>query len=264
MTHVRWTVLAVLAALAFPVSAQEEEAVAMAKIRATDVRARCVTALDAVDGVTGVNYAGSGIEYRLMIVVRDYPAKLAAQKKIGGDSFEGLPVLWTVVNKSFTRPETMTIAINPEATAKPAASAPTPKPVEPVARAARDGSSAPEIPDCDIVRAQYGLKAVRRPVGGSSWKSWIPCKVWLRAVQGPGGGHSYLYTKHRPGCVFQDGLASAVYREGFLYPTELRGSDSLWADQVAQDLDHKFPPPAPPMQRKSGPVRPEVPSGSKQ
>jgi hypothetical protein len=90
-----------------------------------------------------------------------------------------------------------------------------------------------------------------------------PLPVWLRAVQGPGGGHSYLYTKHRPGCPFQDGLASQVYREGFLYPTELRGSDSSWVRQVAQDLDSKFPMPPPPMVPKSTPYRPDVPTTPK-
>lgn len=248
MTHAMTGILA-LAFLAGSASAQDEDGAAMARIRATDARARCVTLLDDVDGVTSVSYAGSGIDYRLMIVVRDHPARLAALKKLGGDRCEGLPVLWTVTQKTFTRPGTTTIAAMPESA-----------PGAPAPRATRDGTTGPSIPDCDIIRAQHGLPAVRRPVGGSSWRSWIPCKVWLRAVQGAGGGHSYLYTKHRPGCVFQDGLTSEVYREGFLYPTELRGSDSLWARQVAQDLAHKFPAPPPPMRPKSGPVRPEVPS----
>lgn len=261
MTHARWIVLAALAALPLPLAGQDEEAAAMARIRATDARARCVTLLDAVEGVTGVNYAGSGVDYRLMIVVRDYAVKAAAQRKLGGDSCEGMPILWTVTNKTFTTPGTTTIAAPLEPAPAPAAA---PKPQEAAAKPSQQGPMGPDVPDCDIVRAQYGLPSVRRPVGGSSWKSWIPCKVWLRAVQGAGGGHSYLYTKHRPGCMFQDGLASAVYREGFLYPTELRGSDSLWAGQVAQDLAHKFPAPPPPMQPKSGPVRKEVPSVPRQ
>jgi hypothetical protein len=241
MTHARWLVLSALVALPFPAAAEDDEAVARARLGAADVRARCVTTLNAIDGVTSVNYAGIGLDYRLMIVVRDDAARLAAREKLGGDAFEGLPVLWSVTRKP---PPGAATAAAPPAVKPPPQVAPNP----------------PPMPDCDILRARYGLPALRRPVGGGSPKSWIPCKVWLRAVQGPGGGHSYLYTKHRPGCVFQDGLASAVYREGFLYPFELRGDDKSWVRQVAQDLDSKFPPAEPLMQPKSGPVPPEVPS----
>jgi hypothetical protein len=237
-------ILAVLAAL------WQEDPAAAARLRAIDAHARCITQLSEVDGISSVNYAGAGADYRLMIVVRDTAAKLAAQKKIGGDTWEGLPILWTVTQKPFTSPQTTTIAAPPPA----AAAAKQPEP----AAAPANSTAAPQtpsIPDCDIVRAQVGLPAVRRPVGGGSWKSWIPCKVWLRAVQGPGGGHSYLYTKHRPGCPFMDGLISPVYREGFLYPTELRGDDGVWMRQVQQDLDGKFPPTYGPAYRRQ-----EVPS----
>src|SRR5262245_62161460 len=89
-------ILAILAA--FP----QQDPAADARIRAVDVRARCVTLLGEVDGVTSVNYAGAGTDYRLMIVVRDHAAKLAAQKKTGGDTWEGLPILWTVTQRPTT------------------------------------------------------------------------------------------------------------------------------------------------------------------
>ena len=224
----------------------QEDPQAAARSRAIDARARCVTQLNEIEGITSVNYAGAGTDYRLMIVARDLTAKLAAQKLTGGDTWEGMPILWTVTQKPYTSPQTTTIAAPPKQ--------PETAPAAPNSIAG--GQQTPTIPDCDIVRAQVGLPSVRRPVGGSSWKSWIPCKVWLRAVQGPGGGHSYLYTKHRPGCPFMDGVISPVYREGFLYPTELRGSDSSWVRQVEQDLDGKFPPQAPVWRRQEVPSEP--------
>ena len=66
-------ILAVLAA--FP----QEQTEAAARSRAMDTRARCVTLLNDVEGINSVNYGGAGTDYRLMIVARDYTAKLAAQ-----------------------------------------------------------------------------------------------------------------------------------------------------------------------------------------
>jgi len=257
MNQARGAFLAATAALLLGPSlqSQDDDTVALARSKAIDVRARCITLLDGIDGVSSINYAGSGGDYRLLIAVRDYSAKQAARRKTGGDTWEGLPIMWTVTNPGagLTSASTRTVAAPPETAggpdAPPPAARPTPAPAPP----------GPDVP-CDIIREQMGLPPIHHMVGGSSWKSWIPCKVWLRAVQGSAGGHSYLYTKHRPGCPFQDGLASAVYREGFLYPWELRGSDSSWTRQVAQDLDAKFPPPPPPMRPKTTPYRPDTPT----
>jgi hypothetical protein len=245
MTLALWMLLAL---------AQDEDAV---RNRVAETRTKCVTLLDGVDGVTSVNFAGSESKYRLLISVRDYIAKDAAKKKIGGDAYEGVPILWTVTRTVFTKPETQTIAM-PQA---PAAENPD-KPVEvkPLPKTPSAASADPDIPDCDIVRAQLGLPALHRMVGGVSWKSWVPCQVWRRSVQSSGGGHTYLYTKHRPGCPFQDGLASDVYREGFLYPFEIRGSDLNWQWGVAQDLAAKFPRPMPAMTPKTGYYRRDTPT----
>src|SRR6185295_11943674 len=222
--------------------AQDEE---LARTRAAEVRVKCANLLDDVSGVTSVNYAGSEAKYRLLIVVREYIAKDAAKKKLGSDAaYDGVPILWTVARTSYTTPATQTIAMPQE----PAPENPD-KPVEvkPLPKRTTPATVNPDIPDCDIVRAQVGLPALHRMVGGSSWKSWVPCQVWRRSVQSTGGGHTYLYTKHRPGCPYQDGLYSEVYREGFLYGFEIRGSDSNWAAGVKQDLDAKFPKPPPMM-----------------
>jgi hypothetical protein len=224
----------------------EDEAAAVARERAGEIRARCVTRLDGVPGVTSVSYAGSGTDYRLLISVQDYLAKAAVRQKLGGDSWEGLAVLWSVTS-------TQTVTAPKEEPERP----PTPAPPPPATKP--EPASPDAEPDCDIVRAQLGLPPLHRPVGGTSWKSWVPCKVWLRSVAGPGGGHSYLYAKHRPGCAYQDGPVSRVVREGFLTPTELRGSDVSWWRQVGQDVANKFPPPPPPMIPKTTFYRRDAP-----
>ena len=231
-----------LLAMLATVSTEDEAAAGAARERAGEIRARCVTRLDGVPGVNSVSYAGSGSDYRLLIAVQDYIAKAAVRQKLGGDSWEGLAIIWSVVSMQ-------TVAAPKEEPAKTERPEPPPPATKP-----EPGTPNSE-PDCDIVRAQLGLAPMRHPVGGTSWKSWIPCKVWLRSVAGPGGGHSYLHAKHRPGCAYQDGLVSRVVREGFLTPTELRGSDVSWWRQVGQDLENKVPPPAPNMQPKTTPYR---------
>jgi hypothetical protein len=226
-----------VAVLSHPLAA-EEDAAAVAREKAGEIRARCITRLDGVAGVSSVNYAGSGTDYRLLIVVQTYFAKAVAREKIGGDAWEGMGIHWTVLSNQTV-----------------AAPAPAPTPPPATQPEAPPTSTPSTEPDCDIVRAQLGLAPMRHPVGGTSWKSWVPCKVWLRSVNGPGGGHSYLHAKHRPGCVYQNGLVSPVVREGFLTPNEIRGSDVSWWRQVGQDLGNQFPPPAPPMQPKTGSYR---------
>ncbi|HZE97362.1 MAG TPA: hypothetical protein VE981_10080 [Planctomycetota bacterium] len=227
----------------------DDDADAQARQRALQARNHCADLLADVEGVSSVNYGGSGVEFRLMIIVRGYKAKQAADRKIGGDAYEGVPILWSVSSPA------------PEPAAADATTPEAPQPE--TTRAAPRPAAAADGPDCDIVRAQLGLPGVRHPVGGSSPKSWVPCKVWLRAVTGAGGGHSYLYTKHRPGCPYMDGIVSPVYREGITYPTELRGSDSNWGGQVRQDLEYKFPYPGSSMEPKPYPPRREVATGSR-
>ena len=250
MTAFRIALLGILPATAL--YAGDEDAGAAARARAIEARGSCFIRLSTVAGVNGVSYAGSGTDYRLLITVRDAATKQAAREKIGGDAWEGIPVLWSVASNQ-------TVVAPAAEPAKPAASPNPSEPPPPGTNPAPPGTT--HEPDCDIVRAQVGLPALRRPVGGTSWKSWVPCKVWLRSVAGPGGSHSYLYTKHRPGCGYRDGLFSPVVREGFTAPFEVRGSDISWWRQVAQDVENKFPAPTPPLQPKTTPYRRDAPVG---
>jgi hypothetical protein len=235
--------LAILALSALP--SQDEEA-AEARRRAIDARERCALLLvGEVDGVESVGYVGSGKEYRLVIRVRNLPARFNARQKLGGDAVDGIRVIWNVSEPS-SRPAVPA--------PKPAASEEAaPAPLRPTVAAPRPPEEAePPGAECDIVREQMGLKPRRHPVGGGSWKSWIPCQIRQHSVLGPGGGHSYFYTAHRPGCPFLDDRISPIYRGSFLWPFELRASDSAWAEQVRQDLRAQFWRP-PPMRPKPPP-----------
>jgi len=69
-----------------------------ARQRASEIRLKCSGVLAGMDGVTSVSVAGSGTDYRLILVVRDFAAKLAAREIMGGDTYDGLKVLWNVSN----------------------------------------------------------------------------------------------------------------------------------------------------------------------
>jgi hypothetical protein len=105
--------------------------------------------------------------------------------------------------------------------------------------------------DCDILRTYLKLKP--RPHQGGEARL-DDCELMLRQILSAGGGHSYIYTKHRLTCpirlgrvqqpawadnfigwLFQKGFGAAI-RGCFLFPYELRASDKLWVRQVREDL----------------------------
>src|SRR5215468_5104542 len=153
MIQVRGALLAAIAAVLFaPLLPSQEDEAALARSKAIDVHSRCVTLLDGIDGVSSVSYAGSGSDYRLLISVRDYTVKQAVKQKVGGDSWEGLRILWTVTNPNFSTVSTRAVAaVQPPAPQDPAA------PQASAAPAKEDPVLMPGMPDCDIVRAQMGL-----------------------------------------------------------------------------------------------------------
>lgn len=75
-----------------------------ARVRASEVQLRCAADLSLVSGVTSVNLAGSGSDYRLIIVVSDLPSKLAARERLGGDTVDGVKVMWSVSNPAAAAP----------------------------------------------------------------------------------------------------------------------------------------------------------------
>ena len=114
------------------------------------------------------------------------------------------------------------------------------------------------VTDCDIIRDYLKMKPMRHPIGDTMY-SKTPCQLVHRSVIGAGGGHSYLFTKHRDDCsirlgrvaqpawadnfvawVFQKGFTSAQ-RGGFLWPTELRADDKAWDRQAGKEMKTVLP-----------------------
>jgi len=98
-----------------------QRSAAEARFQASEVQLRCAAALTDLNGLTSVNIAGSGSDYRLIIVVQDLRAKLTARQILGGDVYGGVKVLWSVSNPSAAAPVP---AAPPAVAARPAQPAP--------------------------------------------------------------------------------------------------------------------------------------------
>lgn len=234
--------------VATPLFAQDLSPEAHARLKGTEARYKASSLLEVIDGVSSVGLGGSGTDYRILIVVRDYGVKAAAKKAIGGDELAGVKVMWTVTGSVGSTPYTPP----PQATYIPgavpvqAANAPSTYGVDP------NNPWQTSVTDCDIIRDHLKMRKMSHPTGDGRY--WGPCQTLQRSTLGPAGGHTFIFTKHRPDCsirlgrigmpswsdhymawVFQKGITPAV-RAGFLWPFELRGSDSLWQKQVSQDM----------------------------
>src|SRR5687767_5751134 len=69
---------------------------AIARLRATEARNLAEARIGLFDGVRSVGMGGAGAEYRLIIVVDSLQTKARAKEALGGDTFEGVKILWTV------------------------------------------------------------------------------------------------------------------------------------------------------------------------
>lgn len=87
--------IALLAALLL---AQDSAQAADARERADDARRKCASLVAGTDGLSSIGMAGSGTEYKLLLVVRDPAAKKSIQDRLGGDRCDGLPIVWSVKN----------------------------------------------------------------------------------------------------------------------------------------------------------------------
>lgn len=211
--------------------------------RALELRQECAAALESVDGVLSVGVGGSGADYRLLIVVRDALSQHQVREYIGTDTYGGLRIVWSIA--AAPRP--------------PAAEAPPPQPVEkPRAPQAAPFPEAPNFwdaraTDCDIIRDYLKLKRVTHPAGNG--RSWTPCQVMNRTTIGPGGGHAFTYTDHRPDCPIRlgrvaeppwtDNYIAWVFRQGITAPAPttmtLPGNPWDWAAQAGADMGSRIP-----------------------
>jgi hypothetical protein len=196
--------------------------------------------LHAIEGVVGVTAGGSSESPILVVRVRD-GSVLEAVKKAVGPAVDGI--------KTFVYPAPgSTVSGDPPA--KPPTTAPPP--TEP----GKPAEVKDPIEDCDIIRDHRKLKEIKHTENG---KTYPNCALMNRQVIGSGGGHAFWYTRHRWNCPVRKGeVAPAAGQDGFtrwvlnlgfypavrgsfLYPTELKGSDTLWFRQVHKDLTEVLP-----------------------
>lgn len=109
--------IALIAALLL---SQDPVQAADARERADGARRKCAGLVAGTDGLTTIGMAGSGDEYKLLLVVRDPAVKKAIQERLGGDQLDGIPILWSVRNA--------TAVAQPPAPPAAAAAAPEPEP----------------------------------------------------------------------------------------------------------------------------------------
>jgi len=213
--------------------------------RALDLKLECAEALKDVDGVGSVGLGGTGGDWRLLIAVRDKDAQRAVRELIGGDSYGGLRIVWSVAEAP--RPGADHFA------PPPAPEPPAEKrvPVEPFEN--RNNIWQASITDCDIIRDHLRLKKIQHPSGNGM--SWVPCQVVQRTTIGPDGGHSFTYTRHRPDCPvrmgrvgepgWSDNYMAWVFRTGMTSPTPtnytIPGNQWDFEHQSSADMASRLP-----------------------
>ena len=207
---------------------------------AWEMRQECAAALGSIEGVASVGVGGSAGDYRILIVVRDARTQEEVRDLIGSDTYGGVRIVWSIAAPP--RPP----ALEPPPAEKPKVPPPDPLPEFPNFWEAK-------ATDCDIIRDHLKMKKVQHPAGNG--KSWVPCQLMNRTEIGPGGGHSFQYTNHRPDCPIRlgrvaeppwaDNFVAWVFRQGITAPTgtnfTLPGNAWAWAAQAGADMGSRIP-----------------------
>ena len=211
-----------------------------ARVNADESRRKCGNLVEGLDGVLSVGMGGTGTEYRLLISVRDNQAKQAAQKALGGDTYEGLKILWSVRSNA------------PAASAAPQAPAPLPLPavVAPLPGAGQTvaaSGTGPSVYDCDIIREHMKLRPISHPRGDGA--SYEPCRLMKRTVEGGAvNPPPVLYAKHRPDCpVYAGRVAQPAVADSFVAWVFRQGASVITPEGTPHVSDLRpgvTPPPA--------------------
>src|SRR6185369_12636468 len=82
--------------------AQDAAQPADARERADGARRKCAAVIAGTDGLSTIGMAGSGTDYKILLVVRDPAVKKSIQDRLGGDAVDGIPLLWSVKNPTAT------------------------------------------------------------------------------------------------------------------------------------------------------------------
>ena len=129
---------------------------------ALEMRQECAAALGSVEGVGSVGVGGAGVDYRLLIVVRDALTQHEVRDLIGGDTYGGVRIVWSIAAPP--RPP------SPEPPPQPPIEKPRMPP--PDLRSEYPNAWGALTTDCDIIRNYLKMKPVTHPAGNG--KSWQP------------------------------------------------------------------------------------------
>ncbi len=187
--------------LALPAPAEDDLRIreGEARYQASEARSACRGILAYLDGVGSVNFAGSGTDYRLIVVVRDHGTQRQARELLRGDTCGGVKILWSVSNPAALPPP----AAPPPSLPPPAIAASRPPtvtpPTPPAARPPRPlppTSCAPSEPRRTFYAGPVVLTPPRRYYdGGPHSANCSPSRYGLLAGGCPPhpcrGGSSY-------------------------------------------------------------------------
>ncbi len=219
---------------------------AAARERAEESRKKVETLLRGTPTVKNVSIFGVGETFRVVVTVEHADAQAAVREQLG-EAVGGVKIIVVVATP-----------LQPEKVAPVPVNNPAPPPLK--KEKLDEPARLPDplykgLPDCDIILDHYKVKPPSR------WKEGYKCQYIRRSVIPTMGfgGWTYDYTKHRPQCPVRNGRVgmpsdaddyvkwvytkgyTEVFRGGFLFPNELRGSDAAWAASAEADLRSRLP-----------------------
>jgi hypothetical protein len=185
-----------------------------ARDQAQELRKECAAALESVDGVGSIGLGGTGLDYRIVIAVRDAATQRRVRDLIG-DSYGSVRIFWS-------------IAEAPRRIPPPQPPAEGPPPAFPEAAGDRVNPGNPSPLDCDIIRDHLKLKPLTHPAANG--QPWGACHLIWRSTVGPAGVTTFAYPDHRPDCPIRmgrvgepagaDNFISWLFHQGITPPSE--------------------------------------------
>jgi hypothetical protein len=160
-----------------------------AQERAAEARRKVADLIGRLDGIQTVGLCGSGTDYRLLVVAKDQPTRRQAEGMLGGASLPGVRILWSVREASL---DVRAALDNPPPLASSLGLG------DPAPAQAGPAVAPPSMYDCDLIREHLKLPPLQHPAGDG--RSWPPCQIVRRTVEGQPGAPAMLYAQHRPDC----------------------------------------------------------------
>src|SRR5579862_3901226 len=159
-----------------------------AREQAQELRKECAAALESVDGVGSVGLGGTGLDYRIVIAVRDAATQRHVRDLIG-DTYGSVRIFWS-------------IALTPRRT-PPQPPTEGPAPAFPQTAGDRMNPGNPSPLDCDIIRDHLKLSPLAHPAADG--QPGGACHLIWRSMVGPAGVTTFASPNHRPDCPIRTG-----------------------------------------------------------